>query len=253
MFRHILTRVGVPTVVPAVLLLAGPVGAQHHGGGGFGGGFHSGSPHVGVNPHFSGNAHGSSFHPGGFRSDGFHSGGFHSNNFHSSRFYGGGYYPGYYGYYPSPGFYSFHGSYPADSYNPSYDLGYGSAPDLGDFDSYGAVAPPYSSGYQSLEPPPTVNPDTASVQGDSTVHVRVRVPANAKLWIDGAITTSTGSIREFQSPPLTPGQYTYELRARWTENSRDVTQTQKVAVSPRTHITVDFPIESGTNLDTGGG
>jgi uncharacterized protein (TIGR03000 family) len=90
-----------------------------------------------------------------------------------------------------------------------------------------------------------VIPGTASTPADSTVHVTVRVPANAKLWFDGSTTTSTGAVREFQSPRLTPGRYTYEIRARWTENGRAVTQTQNVTVSPGAHTTVDFPVRPG--------
>src|SRR5689334_16251877 len=63
MFRPMITRVGVPAVLGAVLLMAAPACAQHHGGGGHGGGFRGGSPHIG------------GFHPGGFHRGGFHSGG----------------------------------------------------------------------------------------------------------------------------------------------------------------------------------
>ena len=108
------------------------------------------------------------------------------------------------------------------------------------------VAPSYSGGYQAVETPSSVSPDTASAQADPTAHVTVRVPANAELWFDDSTTTSRGPVREFRSPLLTPGRYTYEIRARWTENGRAITQTQKVAVSPGAHITVDFPIRSGT-------
>jgi uncharacterized protein (TIGR03000 family) len=209
------TGVGVPAVVAAVLLMAGPAWAQRHGGGGHGGGFHGGG------------FHGGGFHPGNFPHGGFHHGNFHHR---------GAFFPGYYyGYYP--GYY--YGSY------PSYDLGYDSASDLGY--SYGGVAPPYYSGYQALEPPSTGSPDPASAQADSTAHLTLRVPANAELWFEGVKTTSTGSIREFQSPPLSLGRYTYEIRARWTENGRDVAQTQMVVVSPGAHLTVDFPVASGTD------
>jgi uncharacterized protein (TIGR03000 family) len=168
--------------------------------------------------------HGGGFH-GGFRGGGFHGGGFHSERFHDGRFHRGGYYPGYYyGYYPSDGYDSSYG-YPPDSSYPSYDVEHGLPP---------------------------VSPDSAATaQPDSTAHVTVRVPANAELWFDGSPTTLTGPIREFQSPPLTPGQYTYEIRARWTENGHDVTQAQKVTVSPGAHRTAVFPIGSGTDRDTG--
>jgi uncharacterized protein (TIGR03000 family) len=91
----------------------------------------------------------------------------------------------------------------------------------------------------------TVSPDTAPAQADSIAHVTLSVPVNAEIWFDGSATTSTGSVREFQSPSLSPGRYTYEIRARWTENGREITQTQKVAVSPGAHLRVAFPIRSG--------
>jgi uncharacterized protein (TIGR03000 family) len=225
MFQQMLRRFGVPAMVAAVFAMAGPAWAQHHGGGGHGGGFHGGSPHA-----------------DGFHFGGMHPGGFHSNGFHGGRFRHGGYFPGFYygydapyGYYPSYGYYSPYSSY------PSYGLGYGADSAPGYPDSSGGVAPSYPSGYLTLEPPSTVRPTTAA-QADSTVHVTVSVPANAELWVDGSKTTSTGSVREFLSPPLTPGQYAYEIRAHWTEDGHDFTQTQKVAVSPGAHIAVNFPI-----------
>jgi len=75
----------------------------------------------------------------------------------------------------------------------------------------------------------------------------MRVPADARIWVDGAATTSTGSVREFASPPLKPGsQYHYEVQARWTENGHEVTQTQQVTVSAGTSIRVDFPLSPTT-------
>jgi uncharacterized protein (TIGR03000 family) len=139
-----------------------------------------------------GGGHGGGFHGGG----GFQHGGFHHDGFRR------GFYPGYYyDYYPSYGF------YPSYSYYPN-DLGYGSAPDQGYDPSYGAVTSP------------TVSPDTASVQPESTAQITVSVPANAELWFDSSMTTSRGPVREFQSPPLTPGQYTYDLRALDGKRSR---------------------------------
>jgi uncharacterized protein (TIGR03000 family) len=238
-----LTRIGVPAVLAALLLMAGPAWAQHRGGGGHGGGFHAGGFHSG------------GFHAGGFHGGGFHAGGSHFDRFHVGSLHRGDFfrdhhfrsYP-FHGYYPFYGYYyPSYGYYPSYSYYPSYDLGGGSTPDLGYYDSYGGAAPSDSGSYQATEPPSTVSPNTASAQIDSIARLTVKVPANAKLWFNGSITKSTGSVREFQSPPLAPGRYSYEVRARWTENGRETTQTQKVAVTPGVHITVDFPNRSGTN------
>jgi uncharacterized protein (TIGR03000 family) len=239
MFRQLLTRAGVSAVVAAVLLAAGPAWARPHGGGGHGGGGHGGGFHGGG--FHGGGFHGGGFHGGGFHGGGFHGGGFHNGGFRGSGFRHGGYYPGYYGYYPSYGY-----SAPY-SYYPSYDPGYGSAPDPGYLDPDGGVPPSYSGGYQALAPLSTASSDTAAAQADPTAHLIVRVPANAEIWFDGSTTTSKGAVRWFQSPPLTPGRFTYEVRARWTENGHDVTQTQKVSVSPGAYATVDFPVRSGTD------
>jgi uncharacterized protein (TIGR03000 family) len=196
-----------------VLVTPGSGRAQHHGGG-RGGGFHGGSAHVGGI--HSGNFHSSSFH-------GYYNHGYYNHGYH--RFNGLGYYPYYY---PKYGYYRPYSYSTPYSYYPSFDLGYDSAPD---------------SGYQSA----AVSRDIALAQADTTANVTVRLPANSQLWFDSSITNSTGPVREFQSPSLDPGRYTYEVRARWTENGRDITQTQTVTVSPGAHVTADFPIRSGTD------
>jgi uncharacterized protein (TIGR03000 family) len=207
------------------------VGSFHPGGvqgsGFHGSTFHGGTPHVG------------SFHPGGFHPGTFHPGTFHNGGFRHGGFYG--YYPSYYGgyYYPSYGYYSSDGYLPSYSYYPPDDLGYGSGADLGY--SYGELAPSYSSGYQAPELYSTASPGTA----DTSAYVTVKLPPNANLSFDGVTTTATGSVREFVSPPLKPGQYTYAVRARWSENGHDITQTHRVVVSPGAHIKVDFPLQPG--------
>ena len=43
------------------------------------------------------------------------------------------------------------------------------------------------------------------------------------------------------SPTLTPGQdYTYEVKARWTEDGKEVVQTRQVDVSAGAWKTIDF-------------
>ena len=52
---------------------------------------------------------------------------------------------------------------------------------------------------------------------DNAVLIGVRVPANAVVWFNGDRTSQTGDFREFQTPPLTPGQeFSYDVRAQWT-------------------------------------
>jgi uncharacterized protein (TIGR03000 family) len=57
--------------------------------------------------------------------------------------------------------------------------------------------------------------------------------------------TTGGSVREFQSPPLTPGhRYPDDVRARWNENGQEMTQTQKVEVTAGTNVIVNFPVSA---------
>jgi uncharacterized protein (TIGR03000 family) len=59
--------------------------------------------------------------------------------------------------------------------------------------------------------------------------IDVRVPGNAQVWIDGEKTSQTGALREFVTPALEPGQqYSYDIRARWTENGQEVVRDRNV-------------------------
>jgi uncharacterized protein (TIGR03000 family) len=102
------------------------------------------------------------------------------------------------------------------------------------------VAPSYSYGSPSYSYAP------ATPRTDTSARVTVTVPAGARVWFDGSATTSTGSVREFESPPLKPGKrYTYAIKASWKDNGREVTQTQQVEVTAGAHADVSFPVPSG--------
>jgi len=192
--------------------------------------------------------HGGGGHGGGGRGGGFHGGGFHGSGFHGSGFHGGfghrgfgfdhrgfghrgwGFpYWGGYGYYP-------YGSTSVYPYADTSGYPYGStyvAPDASLYD-----------GYEEAEPYAEAPPAAAA---DRTVQVTVTVPPDAQVWFEGTKTNASGSIREYQSPPLTPGQrYTYTIRATWNQDGQPVTQEQKVTVTAGEHVNVTFP-KPGTN------
>lgn len=69
----------------------------------------------------------------------------------------------------------------------------------------------------------------------------VRVPAEADLWVQGQRMTVTGAERRFTSPSLTPGRdYTYDVRATWSEEGRSVTQERRVTVRAGDRIGLDL-------------
>jgi uncharacterized protein (TIGR03000 family) len=128
--------------------------------------------------------------------------------------YGGGYggcYGGGYGYYGRTGYGSYGGYYGSSPYFPTM-------PYLGGMSYYGE-----GSGYSSTK-----------LEGDETsarATITVRLPADAKLTIDGDPTTSTSSERQFITPPLPRGKdFSYELRAEVQRNGKTLVATQQVRV-----------------------
>jgi uncharacterized protein (TIGR03000 family) len=244
MLRKLISYGGVMLLAGAALFgTPASSQAQHHGGG-HAGGFHTGGFHAG-------GFHGGDFHGGGFHGGGFHGGDFNrdfhggfSRDFHGGFHrgfgnfglgYGYGYYPYYYGGYNAyPSYY--YGGYSYDPYSYAWP---GVTDDSGYDGSYGSVTPSDSNGSPSVGSLSYYAPAT-----DTSASVTVKVPEGARLWFNGTPMTATGSVREFTSPPLTPGRrYSYEVQARWNENGREMTQTQDVEVRAGAHVNVDFPMQ----------
>ncbi len=71
--------------------------------------------------------------------------------------------------------------------------------------------------------------------------LKVFLPADATLHVDGALTQSTGEIRNFVSPDLPAGKkFVYTLRATWKEGGKQVERERKVHVEAGLDATVDF-------------
>src|SRR5262249_17397087 len=82
--------------------------------------------------------------------------------------------------------------------------------------------------------PPAPRPERATLV--------VRLPAAAKLEIDGDPTRPVGALRNFTSPPLTPGKsYYYTLVARWEPNNyTKITRTRRAYVSSGKETVADL-------------
>jgi uncharacterized protein (TIGR03000 family) len=150
-------------------------------------------------------------HGGGHGGGGEHGGGSHGGEWHGGSNWGWGgygYFPYYYGGF-GRGLWGGYGGY------PGY-YGYGSYP----YSSYRDYAPDY--GYAQTAPQQSIDPNAALIG--------VRVPEHAEIWIDGSKTSQTGSMREFVTPPLDPGQkFNYDVKARWTENGQEVVRERQVS------------------------
>jgi uncharacterized protein (TIGR03000 family) len=76
----------------------------------------------------------------------------------------------------------------------------------------------------------------------NTADFTVRVPdPNAQIWFQNYQTQQRGTVREFESSTLQPGQpYTFHIRARFMQNGQPVDLTRDVQAQAGQHVNVDF-------------
>jgi uncharacterized protein (TIGR03000 family) len=80
-------------------------------------------------------------------------------------------------------------------------------------------------------PPPTL----------LTALLKVQVPLDAEVWLEGQKMRSTGALRHYRSPPLDPSKgYLYEVRARWVFDGKPVEEKRHVAIRAGAIVQVDF-------------
>jgi uncharacterized protein (TIGR03000 family) len=93
---------------------------------------------------------------------------------------------------------------------------------------------------------PNVIGDGGQKQPMARAEIRVKLPENARLFVDSHPTTSTGAARELTTPPLETGkQFTYTLTATIVRNQQDVKLERQVTVraGEKTEVTLEFPLE----------
>lgn len=72
-------------------------------------------------------------------------------------------------------------------------------------------------------------------------HIRVRLPADAEVFINGKKTKSTGVVREYETPELDPERvYSYLVKARWVENGITVEKSLRVRALSGNRVTINF-------------
>jgi uncharacterized protein (TIGR03000 family) len=81
-------------------------------------------------------------------------------------------------------------------------------------------------------------------QNPNQATIVVELPETAKLYFDGAATTSTSNRRVFVSPELTPGlKYTYSLKAEMVRDGKTEVRTERVAVTAGNESQVKISFE----------
>jgi uncharacterized protein (TIGR03000 family) len=86
---------------------------------------------------------------------------------------------------------------------------------------------------QSVAPPVANSKDVAQIT--------VRLPADAKLFVDNSPCPLTSGIRTFNTPKLEQGKkYFYTLKAEAVQNGQTVVQSQRVTMTAGQRVNVDF-------------
>jgi uncharacterized protein (TIGR03000 family) len=80
-------------------------------------------------------------------------------------------------------------------------------------------------------PPPTPN----------SAHLQILVPENAEVLVEGGKTATTGTVREFVSPPLTPGKnMIYAITVRYADAAgKPVEETHSIRVRANDQLRID--------------
>jgi uncharacterized protein (TIGR03000 family) len=163
----------------------------------------------------------------------------------------GGRYGGYYGSMPYAGSYY--------TYAPSGTMYYSSGTPYYGGTMYSTGTPNYGGyGYSNFGTPMyydnsregerlTQPGERPLAQGEAPATLIVRLPADAKLTVDGTATRSTDSTRVLISPPLQAGkEYQYSLKAEVTRDGKKVERTRDVTVRPGQPSEVTFDLPAAT-------
>lgn len=79
------------------------------------------------------------------------------------------------------------------------------------------------------------------LKAKSPAKVIVRLPSDARLYVDNVLCTLNSGTRTFDTPALEPGRkYFYTLRAEMTQDGQRVEQSQRVILTAGQRINVQF-------------
>jgi uncharacterized protein (TIGR03000 family) len=73
-------------------------------------------------------------------------------------------------------------------------------------------------------------------------HFTVKVPADAKVWVNDVETKQPGAVRRFHTPATLEAfkPYEYTFRAQWMENNQPVTRDRTIRFKAGDDLPVDF-------------
>ena len=85
--------------------------------------------------------------------------------------------------------------------------------------------------------------------GETPATIRVLLPADAALTIDGAPTHSTSAVRNFVTPPLPVGQdFRYDVRAQLVRDGKNVTIERRITVRAGQETVTDLGLPGASPI-----
>jgi uncharacterized protein (TIGR03000 family) len=94
----------------------------------------------------------------------------------------------------------------------------------------------------SAQPTPVQPIAPAKVEdGQNRARINVKLPSNAKLWVDNVNCPLISNERSFNTPALVPGrQYFYTMRMDVEKDGNVVSENRRVFVEAGAQVNVDF-------------
>src|SRR5437762_1677949 len=108
---------------------------------------------------------------------------------------------------------------------------------------YGGYSMPYGMPMQTPIVVPMQTPiQTPTPKQGEGASLKFQLPADARLFVDGQRTGTTGAERAFVTPALTPGQkYYYDVKAELDVGGKTVTEEKRVIVEAGANVVESFP------------
>ena len=129
------------------------------------------------------------------------------------------------------------GTFP--TYGPGAPVVYGGAMNPQAF--YGSVYHPNLPPEVTVPVAPMTKPAGSDAQ-PMGANLKFKVPADAKIYVDGKLAPGTGTERSFYTPSLEAGKkFFYEVKAEAVVNGKTVVEEKKVIVEAGANITETFP------------
>jgi uncharacterized protein (TIGR03000 family) len=72
-------------------------------------------------------------------------------------------------------------------------------------------------------------------------NIKFQIPADAKLYVDGRLTTLVGTERSFVTPPLAAGKFFYDVKAELTVGGEVVVEQKRLIVEAGSSLVESFP------------